>query len=401
MPEYAGKLCLAPMVRSGELPMRLMALKYGADLVWSPEIIDRKIRTCTRVENNELGTVDFVETGKSGQKNSLIFRTNRRIEKGKLIFQLGSADPNIAVDGALKVVNDVDGIDLNCGCPKPFSTHAGMGAALLSNADLLTLILTNLVEKVGKPYNKPISCKIRLLDPSDPQPTLELVEKICATGIANLTVHCRTRDMRNRQVPIREYVHKIFEVTSKHGVSLVVNGGFLCKKEIVQFQKSMGNDQIGGMMAEAAELNPTVFSDSPLPWKDVLPEFIRTCISVKNHPSNTKYILLNQVPGKSKFYQMFCKVKSNEEFLEIAKQIGEDGDKVFIRIMQKDRLYDAEEFDGLFTKKRQLTDGDSPDKKQKLEFSGISISTIKKDAIQHPLEPQKPLHASATIQQTL
>lgn len=32
--EYRGKLVLAPMVRSGELPSRLLALHYGADLVW-------------------------------------------------------------------------------------------------------------------------------------------------------------------------------------------------------------------------------------------------------------------------------------------------------------------------------------------------------------------------------
>lgn len=31
---FRGKVVLAPMVRSGELPSRLMALKYGADLVW-------------------------------------------------------------------------------------------------------------------------------------------------------------------------------------------------------------------------------------------------------------------------------------------------------------------------------------------------------------------------------
>lgn len=32
--DYRGKIVLAPMVRSGELPSRLVALKYGADLVW-------------------------------------------------------------------------------------------------------------------------------------------------------------------------------------------------------------------------------------------------------------------------------------------------------------------------------------------------------------------------------
>lgn len=32
--DYRGKVVLAPMVRSGELPARLTALQYGADLVW-------------------------------------------------------------------------------------------------------------------------------------------------------------------------------------------------------------------------------------------------------------------------------------------------------------------------------------------------------------------------------
>lgn len=32
--DYRGKVVLAPMVRSGELPTRLLALHYGADLVW-------------------------------------------------------------------------------------------------------------------------------------------------------------------------------------------------------------------------------------------------------------------------------------------------------------------------------------------------------------------------------
>ena len=32
---YSGKLILAPMVRIGKLPTRLLALKYGADIVYS------------------------------------------------------------------------------------------------------------------------------------------------------------------------------------------------------------------------------------------------------------------------------------------------------------------------------------------------------------------------------
>lgn len=36
--DYRGKVVLAPMVRSGECPSRLLALKYGADLVWGAQI---------------------------------------------------------------------------------------------------------------------------------------------------------------------------------------------------------------------------------------------------------------------------------------------------------------------------------------------------------------------------
>lgn len=33
--EYDNKIMLAPMVRIGTLPMRLLALRYGADIVYS------------------------------------------------------------------------------------------------------------------------------------------------------------------------------------------------------------------------------------------------------------------------------------------------------------------------------------------------------------------------------
>ena len=36
--DYRGKVVLAPMVRTGELPLRLAALHYGADLVWGKHL---------------------------------------------------------------------------------------------------------------------------------------------------------------------------------------------------------------------------------------------------------------------------------------------------------------------------------------------------------------------------
>ena len=48
---FSNALGLAPMVRVGTLPFRLLSLRYGAKLVYTEEIIDHKMLECTRVEN--------------------------------------------------------------------------------------------------------------------------------------------------------------------------------------------------------------------------------------------------------------------------------------------------------------------------------------------------------------
>ncbi|PIO61382.1 hypothetical protein TELCIR_17095 [Teladorsagia circumcincta] len=55
---------------------------------------------------------------------------------------------------------DVAAIDVNMGCPKSFSIHCGMGAALLTKVDKIKEILTSLTAVA----QVPVSCKIRVLD---------------------------------------------------------------------------------------------------------------------------------------------------------------------------------------------------------------------------------------------
>lgn len=49
--DYRNKIILAPMVRVCTLPMRLLALEYGAELVYTEELIDWKLMKCERKEN--------------------------------------------------------------------------------------------------------------------------------------------------------------------------------------------------------------------------------------------------------------------------------------------------------------------------------------------------------------
>lgn len=356
MLNYHGKLVLAPMVRSGELPTRILALRHGADLVWGPEVVDKKILTCTRHENHHLNTVEFLEPN-----GKVAFNTYKPLEAGKLVFQMGSADPDLAVKAGLKVINDVDAIDLNCGCPKNFSVHSGMGAALLSNSSLLCDILTNLVNKVGNPNQKPISCKIRLL--KDLGSTMDLIHKICGTGIKNLTIHCRTRDMRNRQDPIHDYLPEIIKLFNSeyNHINLIINGNLMHRLDLIALKLKYDHyEPLGGMIAESAEGNPSVFNlNAPLPWPQLILEFLQICYKFNNHPSNSKYVLLNQIPSKSKFYQMFSKLKTNKDMLDLAVAINKPDylqthsdlqdqikfmDKIKFRYLQRDRLVSVEEY---------------------------------------------------------
>ncbi len=54
-------MILAPMVKIGSTPTRLLALDYGADIVYTEEIIDWRILKSERIENPILKTIDYID----------------------------------------------------------------------------------------------------------------------------------------------------------------------------------------------------------------------------------------------------------------------------------------------------------------------------------------------------
>jgi tRNA-dihydrouridine synthase 2 len=318
--DYRGTVVLAPMVRSGELPSRLLALKYGADLVWGPETIDRAIIGTTRRMNPHTNTLEWSRLPTSKLKNptldpelreSVLFRIHPEMEKGKLIYQMGTANPELAVQAAKMVAADVAGIDVNSGCPKPFSTAGGMGAALLKTPDLLCDILTKLVEEVGKPYEIGISVKIRILDTEEE--TKALVSRLVKTGITGLTVHCRTTPMRPRERAIRHQLKMVANVCREAGVACVMNGDVTSRTEAIKLMEEFGAD--GAMIATEAEKNPSCFRPDAeggpeewrSQWKTVVTEYMRFALLVENRWGNTKYLLGQMIPGREKVYQAMNK----------------------------------------------------------------------------------------------
>ncbi|KAH9019096.1 hypothetical protein EDB84DRAFT_1275961 [Lactarius hengduanensis] len=287
--DYKNGVMLAPMVRSSALPTRLFALKHGAKLVWGPEMVDKAMLNAERVVDPLSGTISY-----NGKHERAMF-TCHPIEKPYLIFQIGSADPVLAVQAARLVVDDVSGVELNCGCPKPFSTHSGMGAALLTNPDLLCSILTALRRDL--PPRISVSAKIRLLPTQ--QDTLDLVERIVNTGVNCLTIHCRTRNMRPRE---RALVHRLKEIVDfvkglGRDVAVIENGDCVGYEDARRIRAITGADSV--MIATAAEANPTVFSPHPLTNLEdtfILP-YLRLCKYLDNHWASTKFCI-SQFKGR-------------------------------------------------------------------------------------------------------
>ncbi|KZT22654.1 FMN-linked oxidoreductase [Neolentinus lepideus HHB14362 ss-1] len=334
--DFRNGVVLAPMVRSGAFPSRLYALKHGAKLVWAPEIVDKAILHAERVVDPVTGVVSY-----NGKSKAMF--TTHPVEKPYLIYQLGSADPDLALQAAQMVLQDISGIDLNCGCPKPFSTHAGMGAALLSTPDLLCSILTKLRQNL--PENITVSAKIRLL--SDQKDTLELVRRIVETGITNLTVHCRTRNMRPRERALIERLREIVEFVEGlgKGVSVIANGDCVSFEDAKRVKRITGAHSV--MIATAAESNPTCFAPVPLTdlEKTLVPPYIRMCKYLDNHWSNTKWCVAQfkgphpniPKPEHKAIHDAIAQAKSYDdaERLHLIGPEGKwDGEDVFAEIVR-------------------------------------------------------------------
>ncbi|XP_063103622.1 tRNA-dihydrouridine(20) synthase [NAD(P)+]-like isoform X4 [Cavia porcellus] len=267
---YQNKLILAPMVRVGTLPMRLLALDYGADIVYcedllrtssqgyadvfwlmlDQELIDLKMLQCKRVVNEVLSTVDFV-----APDDRVVFRTCEK-EQNRVVFQMGTSDAERALAVARLVENDVAGIDVNMGCPKEYSTKGGMGAALLSDPDKIEKILSTLVRGTCRP----VTCKIRILPSLED--TLSLVKRIEKTGIAAIAVH----GSGGSHDHIQQHL------------------------DIENFRQATAASSV--MVARAAMWNPSIFlKDGLRPLEEVMQKYIRYAVQYDNHYTNTKYCL--------------------------------------------------------------------------------------------------------------
>jgi len=302
---YKDVEILAPMVRASTTPLRILALKYGADTVYTEEIIDRSIIECERVENKALGTVDYLRKIDKYSKKQLkklyknatskhnirpvILRLVPEIERGKLVYQLGTGNSNLALQAAQLVERDIDAIDINMGCPKQFSTSGGMGSELLKDVERAC----DIVRTLRRNLSIPVSCKIRLLKSTEE--TIDFVKALQRAGANAITIHAREV---GDESTTRAKWDRLEPIVSAISVPAIVNGDMYSRKDIEEFKEMAGADSV--MLARPALYNTSIFQkqSDALPKHEVIQEYLRESLRWQTNYANVKYVVCEMMNNR-------------------------------------------------------------------------------------------------------
>ena len=323
---FKDKEIVAPMVRASSTPFRTLALSYGADLVYTEEIVDRAITSTDRKFNSKLNTIDYVKKidtfspkvrrrmASKGEDLPVVLRIVPSLERGKLIYQMGTGEANLALPAATMVCKDVDGIDINMGCPKKFSVSGGMGAALLQDLPRACDILKALRRNI----DLPLSCKIRLL--KDNKSTVDFVQGLVKAGANAITIHGREpgdeAHKPGKLDRLTDIVKILKSTASLQSIPIIINGDLYTRNDMVNMRRKSNAD--GVMLARPALYNTSIFRkpppessdptgeetrygyDSPLLLSKtkVIQDYLDQAKLYQSNPKNIKYVICEMMNNR-------------------------------------------------------------------------------------------------------
>lgn len=222
---------LAPMAGVTDLPYRVLAREYGADLVVSEMV----------------------------SAQALVYQNQRTLrmlaihdEERPCAIQLFGHNPEVMAEAAKIVYEQVrpDMIDLNFGCPTPKVVKNGDGAALLKEPSLLAKIALAVVRAVPVP----VTAKIRLGWDQESVNCLEVSRLLEEAGVHWITVHARTREQFYSGQAQWEWIG---EIKARRNIPIVGNGDVFGPLEAKALLDQTGCDHVA--VGRGAQGNPWVF----------------------------------------------------------------------------------------------------------------------------------------------
>ncbi len=208
---------LAPLAGYTDLPFRSVVKKFGCDLTFSEMI------------NVNAIAYDNEKTKKMMIKSPL---------ENPYFIQIAANNIEKTIQ-AVEIINennDIDGIDINLGCPVQKARKSGYGGVLLKdeNKDKLKEIVNTII----KTSKKPVSAKIRL--GFEKKVAVERAKLLQDLGIEFLTVHGRTvKQMYKGQANYEE----IKKVVKALDIPVIANGDitdYEKAKQVLDFTGAKG-----------------------------------------------------------------------------------------------------------------------------------------------------------------
>lgn len=226
-----NNLILAPMAGVTDLPFRLLCKEQGAGLICT-EMVSAKAIYFKNKNTESLMEIDERERPVS--------------------LQLFGSEPDLMAEIARQIEpRNFDILDINMGCPVPKVVNNGEGSALMKNPKLVHEI----VSKVSKAIQKPVTVKIRKGFTKDSVNAVEIAKILEDAGAAAVAVHGRTREQYYSGQADWEIIRKVKEVVS---IPVIGNGDVDSPLKAEALVKETGCDGI--MIGRAVQGNPWLFS---------------------------------------------------------------------------------------------------------------------------------------------
>ena len=226
-----NNLILAPMAGVTDLPFRLLCKEQGAGLICT-EMVSAKAIYFKNKNTESLMEIDERERPVS--------------------LQLFGSEPDLMAEIARQIEpRNFDILDINMGCPVPKVVNNGEGSALMKNPKLVHEI----VSKVSKAIQKPVTVKIRKGFTEDRVNAVEIAKILEDAGAAAVAVHGRTREQYYSGQADWEIIRKVKEAVS---IPVIGNGDVDSPQKAEALVKETGCDGI--MIGRAVQGNPWLFS---------------------------------------------------------------------------------------------------------------------------------------------
>ncbi|PRP81342.1 tRNA-dihydrouridine synthase 4-like protein [Planoprotostelium fungivorum] len=236
------------MVRYSKLPFRLLCLRWGCNLTFSPMIVAKDFNSSEFARDSE-------------------FTTNKM--DVPLVVQFAANDAYELSSAAEKVVGHCQAIDINCGCPQRWVMSEGYGSALLKKPDLIS----DMVRMTKERTNLPVSIKIRVDD--DFRKTVDIVQRVEKVGVDWISVHGRTPKQKST-APVNVEAIKL---SKEHAhVPVIANGDVFSLREAQAFQEETKVD--GVMAARGILQNPALYQGYDQVPMECVRDFIDISVSL-------------------------------------------------------------------------------------------------------------------------